>query len=355
MSQWMITEELFHDSQRVIIDETINQKVLAVFGPPGSGKTLVAVYYLRKLLRKNESAVLIVFTHILHRFIQSGLETLELPLSNAVLAYNFFKNSKTFGYLIVDEFQDFPLNEKMKERAGTKSGSLTEYIDRAEKGLLLAGDLRQRIYQNKESLRWETKDLKMEIDCYCEKESRVLAFDYRILQEHFRLPKAITDVAAALLPAAEAEKLRNHTLNEDASAQVWKVKSPTAADKASIIKKVVVNRGFTSVGVLVWNISEGEKIMNSLRNVGLKVYDCLSQDGKKSVDFNDKTIKIMNVHSAKGVQFDCVFLPFGEKNVDKPELAYVAVTRPLKMLGILYSEKLASPFLEISEEILPHL
>lgn len=351
MSQWMISEALFHDSQRVIIEENINQKILAVYGPPGSGKTLIAVYYLRKLLRQNESAVLIVFTNVLHRFIQSGLETLELPLSSAVLAYNFFQHSKKFGYLIVDEFQDFPLNQEMRVYAGTESGSLTEYIDRAEKGLLLSGDLRQRIYLS----HWETEDLIKEIANHCQNTSKIISYDYKILQEHFRLPKAITDVAAALLPAAEAEKLRDYTLNEDASAQAWKMKASTVADKASIIKRVVANRGFTSVGVLVWNMSDGEKIKVALINAGLKVSECLSQNGKKNVDFNDKTIKIMHAKSAKGVQFDCVFLPFGERNVTPRELAYVAVTRPINMLGILYSSEFAAPFMEIPEEILPHL
>ena len=352
MSHWMISPELFNDNQRKLINSSIDQKVLVVTGPPGSGKTLVAVYYLRKLYRKegNRSARLIVFTHVLRRFIQSGLEELELPPDMTVLSTQFMRlSNRTFDYLIIDEFQDFHL----ENGSDVIGGTIQQYLGCINKGMLMTGDGRQRIYPNIPS--WRRTDLAAAISQYGSIRSRGFQMLVRELQEHYRLPKAITDVAASLLPQEEAEKLCSYWNNEDAEAQTWKLRSFNTLAKAKYIRDIVVNRGFTSVGILVWYSNQGNSIIAAFKELGIDVHSCLTNEGKSTVDFNDHVIKVMTVHSAKGVQFDCVFLPFGETVPPRRSHAYVAVTRPVKMLGILYSGNLASPFKEIPSTILPEL
>jgi DNA helicase IV len=348
MSQWMISKELFNDSQLKLLQVPLDGQVLIVVGPPGSGKTLVATHYLKKLLKKDEeSAALIVFTHVLLRFIQSGLEELDIPMGKAKLAYSYANNGfEKRDYLIIDEFQDFPLDEKGRQHASLQSGSMETFLAGARKGVLLSGDTKQRVYNG---LGWSFSEL-----------DKVNGFSKSIreLREHYRLPKAITDAAAALLPDHEAEKIRQWSLNEDVEAQAWKkIISPANGDieKAKHIYSVVKNRGFRSVGVLVWKNYEGERISKALAQVGAKVHMCLDKNGKQQVDFNDSAIKILTVKSAKGVQFDSVFIPYGENCPSVEQEAYVAVTRPLKMLGILYCNRLAAPLNKIPAELLPEL
>ena len=350
MSYWMISSELFNDSQRQLLQVPLDNQAVIVVGPPGSGKTLIATHYLKKLLRKDgESAVLIVFTHVLLRFIQSGLEELGIQMGKAKLAYHYANGTATqYNYLIVDEFQDFPLDEEEREHAELMSGSMETFLSGARKGVLLTGDTRQRVYNG---LEWNFSDLK-----------KVIGFSTTIreLMEHYRLPKAITDVAAALLPPDEAAKIRQYALNDDSEAQSWKRNVATMngnADhaKAKCIFDIVRNRGFRSVGVLVWRREEGDRIQKALEKVGARVHSCLDSSGKKQVDFNDSSIKILTVKSAKGVQFDSVFLPYGDNVPSSGQEAYVAVTRPLKMLGILYFSKLASPLDMIPDSILPEI
>lgn len=352
MSQWMISTELFNDTQQRLINVSIDQKVLVVIGPPGSGKTLVAVYYLRKLFRKGiTSTGLVVYTNVLRRFIQSGLEELELPPDMAVLSSQFSGrlHNQIYDYLIIDEFQDFPLEYEI----GVIGGTIQQYLGCVRKGMLLSGDSRQRIYRDFRF--WNRKDLAEAIRNYGNKASQGFGVDVRQLVEHYRLPKAIIDVAATLLPADEAENLQDNGYNEDAEAQSWKLRTSNNREKARYIRDIVVNRGFTSVGILVWNKYQGNAMLTEFNKIGFHVHSCLTSEGKQTVDFNDHVVKIMTIHSAKGVQFDCVFLPFGETSPKVNAHAYVAVTRPLKMLGILYQNNLASPFKDIPPKILPEL
>ena len=299
-----------------MLNFSLDEKIRVVIGPPGSGKTLLAVYYLRNLyLNKTGSVSLLIFTNVLHRFIQSGLEELELPVELAELAFEYNRQPKERDYLIIDEFQDFPLKEMLNRKS---SGAIGVFLNYTKKGMLLTGDGRQRVYDHC----WKRKELKNLLDIRATRNEQ-LESKISVLTQHYRIAKAIADVAAALLPLEEAEQLRKNTLNEDVEAQAWKRQLPNISEKAGYIKAVVRNRGLSSVGVLVWNKDQGEHIYRALFDAGASVFNCITTDGKKTVDFNDSTIKVMTVHSAKGVQFDCVFLPFGESEPYKRDLLYV--------------------------------
>ncbi|UKI24500.1 MAG: ATP-binding domain-containing protein [Bacteroidales bacterium] len=76
--------------------------------------------------------------------------------------------------------------------------------------------------------------------------------------------------------------------------------------------------------------------------------DC--RNSKDTLDFDSTNPKIMTYHSAKGLQFEAVFLPFIEnfEEVDEHgnssrKALYVAMTRTYRYLYVMYTDCLPSP------------
>ena len=81
-------------------------------------------------------------------------------------------------------------------------------------------------------------------------------------------------------------------------------------------------------------------------------------DGEKqnvsNLNFNTLVPKIMTYHSAKGLQFDIVILPQynGASDVESKKALYVAMTRTMRKLYVLYSTpELLSPLKEVPSHL----
>lgn len=70
-------------------------------------------------------------------------------------------------------------------------------------------------------------------------------------------------------------------------------------------------------------------------------YNSDAEDGRNVnlLDFNTLLPKVMTYHSAKGLQFDLVILPFynGATDDEERKTLYVAMTRTMHSLYVLYS------------------
>ena len=69
------------------------------------------------------------------------------------------------------------------------------------------------------------------------------------------------------------------------------------------------------------------------------------KEWRDTLNFKSGFPKIMTYHSAKGLQFESVFLPEyeGASNEDKRKALYVAMTRTWRDLYVLYSGALKAP------------
>lgn len=71
-----------------------------------------------------------------------------------------------------------------------------------------------------------------------------------------------------------------------------------------------------------------------------------------SLNFASTNPKVMTYHSAKGLQFETVFLPYIEKisgqDSDRKAL-YVAMTRTYRNLYVMYSQRLPFPLSNIDK------
>ena len=75
---------------------------------------------------------------------------------------------------------------------------------------------------------------------------------------------------------------------------------------------------------------------------------------KVRLDFKSSLPKLMTYHSAKGLQFETVILPFFEGATDKDarKALYVAMTRTYRFLYVMYSDNtLSEPLNKVPEHL----
>ena len=108
----------------------------------------------------------------------------------------------------------------------------------------------------------------------------------------------------------------------------------------------------TNVGILVYYNGQVEYIRDYFQSKGIPV-QWKTQD-EMDIDFKSTSPKIITWHCAKGLQFNDVFIPCcgldeykqyvnwpRDPMTEKIPALYVATTRPLENLYLIYSNKLA--------------
>ena len=115
----------------------------------------------------------------------------------------------------------------------------------------------------------------------------------------------------------------------------------------------LINGGLTDVGILVYYNGQVTAIKDYFLSKGIPV-QWKTQD-EMDIDFKSTSPKIITWHCAKGLQFNDVFIPYCGLNEYKQHVnwardpmtkkipaLYVATTRPLENLYLIYSDCLAS-------------
>ena len=114
------------------------------------------------------------------------------------------------------------------------------------------------------------------------------------------------------------------------------------------IKRIIQAQNLTDVGILVPHNEDVKSTYDAIKTLGGN-YELRYNDqedwhnSKDTLNFGSSNPKIMTYHSAKGLQFETVFLPnledYDDFN-DNRKALYVAMTRTYKNLYIMYSGKL---------------
>ena len=99
-----------------------------------------------------------------------------------------------------------------------------------------------------------------------------------------------------------------------------------------------------NVGILVPN---NDLVLSTMKSFNELQFPCEfkynagynDKRNRVTLDFTTNIPKLMTYHSAKGRQFETVFLPFYEGGTDKEarKALYVAMTRTYRFLYIMYS------------------
>ena len=347
---WIIEENKLDVQQRDFLNNVdINRKNVWIKGFAGSGKSILLAYTAKKVCTKSPSAsiLLIVFTQSLVEMFKSAFK--EIGLSVAVETYyKFMKDSSHYDYILCDEVQDLtPRILQAMNNRGTH--------------VIVAGDSNQSIYDRDPQWQEETVS-PSEI-------GRLINGDAFELGIIHRLSRSIIDAVQRFLPRMNIFSAKRDMTKSDTQIRLCEApseekevsyvieqatKAVNVGDTAAVLlpsaQKIIhfVNLNLNHAGKPAWGGATNQygKTDFGAMNVYLKENGLKMQyvgNGYGTFSENDRRIILMTYHSAKGLDFDNVFIPFANNNLYiSPDesiaktLFMVAMTRARKNLYISY-------------------
>lgn len=357
--KWLVPEnELDRDQRDFINSLAQNKSNRWVEGFPGSGKTVLLLYAAKNICVKEPKAsiVFIEFTHSLINMVEAAINELrsgnnfqEIPVQTY---YEFCKGTELYDYILCDEVQDLP------DRV------LSAMHRKARKQVFVAGDLNQSIF---------IKDPQLgEPTCSPEAIGSILNIPRRdTLHVIHRLTPTIIKAVNAFMPSMNIMQGRYSMMKTDTQIRVWKASNQTM-EADSIMKEALDSvRVDKSVGILfrhhanienfvnaylkqkrmpLWSVQKNKFgrpdyfiLNNHLKSLNIPMQYVGNKYGSFSSE--ESTITLMTYHSAKGIDFDKVFLPFKNQVPDsmsdiEKTLLMVAMTRSRQDLYISYTTSL---------------
>lgn len=333
LKEFNVGEDSLDSEQIGLIERELNKSMI-VAGCAGSGKSVIAMYKAQQIIDDGGDVILIAYTKSLNRYMQQGK-----ALTNNEERFYYHWQWKDAGrpsadYIIVDEIQDFSKEE------------VYEFINAARKCFFFFGDSAQSIYGGmKETL--SISDL-----------STVTGIDVSYLTSNYRLPKPVAKITQEYVgidvsPYADAiyqskEIALPHFVRfDDSEAQI------------DAIIQLIGKKNMKNVGILVPDNEQVLSLMKAFtdRNFACEFkYNAGFNDNRNRVtlDFSTQLPKLMTYHSAKGLQFETVILPFyvGATAKDSRKALYVAMTRTYRFLYVLYrGSYLQSPLQRVPEHL----
>ena len=331
---FFIRESELSDDQRQVINRRTDNSFI-VKGCAGSGKSILALWKAKQIQDEGKGSFLfVVFTKALKQYMSDGVSQIGIH-SSCIENYNqcfYWKKDADTGqwvqgdwkkdsydYLIVDEAQDFSQED------------ILLFKSKARKALLLYGDSAQQLYH---FIPGKTT-ISMDDMVYITK------FPTEQLVFNHRLPKKVARLAEYI--NSESDVLERRCQNEGTELpKIFEYR--TFEEQLDAIIQIIRNRNFEDVGILFRHNRDVERATAYFKAHGLPNVEAKINE---SIDLNFKSDnpKIMTYHSAKGLQFEAVFIPecTCSDNDDRNPL-YVAVTRTYQTLYIMHSGNLSSFF-----------
>ncbi len=334
----MIKESELDDDQIKVLTATLDKSCI-VSGCAGSGKSVLALIKAQRIQKeRGNDYEIIVYTKALCRYMESGRKA--LGLNNPFYYLHKWKRSwcdKQADYIIVDEIQDFTSEE------------IQGFINAARKNFFFFGDNAQSIYYD------PGRNVALEdIGYLLPQDNKPKMWE---LYRNYRLPiqvaRFVQYVGIDLNPFEESTY--KNAGGDDSIPHVLQYESPI--EQIEAIKRIIGDRLTDAAILLPLNkqVKEVGEILTSLEVNYEQKYnsDKYTQNAKDNLDFDTSNLKLMTYHSAKGLQFETVFLPLLEtSDVEaKRKALYVAMTRTYKQLYIMYSGNLPNVLANIPAEL----
>ncbi|HIP26377.1 MAG TPA: hypothetical protein EYG80_01850 [Flavobacteriaceae bacterium] len=349
---WMIkANQLDEEQNQFIFEKAKSKENIWIKGFAGSGKSILLVHTIVDKLKENPNATIcvVVFTHSLIQMFAAGMQELGIPDKNVWLKtyHQFIKDNISYEYIFCDEVQDLPKSVLENMKARTQQ-------------LILAGDSNQSIYTSDPSSN-EPTVTPSEI-------GNITNSNPYELNTIYRLTKSIIKTISSLLPEMNILSSKTDRTKKDISVRLCKGTSEhkeveyiiSQADEAiSVDESVVIILPthddilrFTNLVLGIKNKQQWElvtdrwgkkpdwKLLNnylSNNNVNIEYIGNGAGDLYNSVRLGKMIL--MTYHSAKGLDFDNVFLPFVSTSfsVRNKTIFMVGMTRSKKDLYLTYS------------------
>ena len=332
-----VETESMDEDQLDLIEDNIDKSMI-VAGCAGSGKSVIAMYKAQQILEAGGDVILIAFTKSLNRYMSQGKAN--------TLDKKFFyhwqwidQGMPSADYIIVDEIQDFEKEE------------ILQFIHAAKICFYFFGDTAQSIYK-------AFGKMTMTIDQI----SQMTGVAVSRLYNNYRLPKPVAKITQDYLGLDEKnDKVRDFSESLYLSKENALPVIMSCESKQEQINKIIsiINKNkYRNVGILVADNEMVIEIMNSFTSSKFACefkYNAGYNDSRNKDTLNFKTEhpKLMTYHSAKGLQFETVIIPFynGARNTDEKKALYVAMTRTYRNLYVLYDGKLQEPLKSVPERL----
>ena len=340
---WMVKEsELEKDDYEYRVLHAVLDKSCIVSGCAGSGKSVLALIKAQRIQRekKTDNYQIIVFTKALCGYMNAGRNDLGLS-KKFIYHWNFQKdNCPHSDYVIVDEIQDFDKEE------------IQQFIKATNKHFFFFGDTAQSIYNG-----LPKKDGTIKETLPVNRISGLVPFDMEFetfnLCHNYRLPlpvaKVVNYVGIGLPPF-------NENIYKSVEKEIPRIiRYENLEKQIDAIAQMILNKRVSDVGILVPH-NEDVKIVHEMLNERKITHELKYSNFPNSIetlDVSTENPKLMTYHSAKGLQFETVFIPNvvdkSEKESDRKAL-YVAMTRTYRNLYVMYSGNLPFPLSEVPRE-----
>lgn len=308
-------EVVLTNSQKEVLESEPN---VIIYGPAGSGKTFLTVLLAEKLKKLNPSAKIeiIVFTKALSKFIGEALKVRKIE---GVLVSHSNSTQKKVDYIILDEFQDFNIDTILK------------FKKNVDVGMYLLGDLNQQIYS------YFNNNKKLD-----EKNYSVLGFRVINLKETVRFSNNIFKFINDFFPL---NSINNNVLINEIKPKIFQSEN-IEIQNSLVVELVKLNTDNGDIGILLEDnhlVSETVEYFkkNNIKLDGYKFKD------DESLNFGKSKVNILTYHSAKGIEFDTIILPFFGSNYGKYglDLYYSVFSRAKVNIYIIYLHNFP-PFLK---------
>ena len=315
---WLPEKSSFDDEQNRIFDEILDDDGRSwwIKGYAGTGKTMLLAHLAIEYIAQGVDCVYVTYTHALKNLVIEAVASMGID-SDDLPVYTVDSMNAIGGVhdlVLVDEVQDLP-DKKIKK--------LLEHGER----FIFAGDLNQSIFLN---------------SAKPESIKRLLGNPKVVeLRDIYRLPEAISYASHLVYPEAESAEnalvdvVENSSVNlvacRSALREVeWvyqqalreaRAGSPSAIlfsrheELQDFVKKLCKSQGLNApppVGRLELGGGHDYAPINKfLKQQSLSLmYFGGAGGGDLKVASKSKTVLLMTLHSAKGLEFDSVFMPF---------------------------------------------
>lgn len=359
--KWMITEDKLGTDQVEVIDEIgkITDKPIWIKGHAGSGKSVLLLHSLADYLVKKPTAnvCVVVFTRALVDLLETGLKQIpklegkSIPvLTIYQLKYRIEKGISKYDAIFCDEVQDLPLEfiQSMK--------SVCDH-------LIIAGDAEQSIYNSVPI--WDQRPAtSKEIQDAIVPIEKKLGVIYRLTESVLKVLKKVFPSMLNDMPniAKVDTEIILYEANSDNNEQeikfCWKEIKQTNTLRASEVSAVLisshdaivefVNSVLRIEGIEIWQRVNAkdkkpdyEKMNSYLLSKGVPIMYVGNNYGSLTGADRDNKVVVMTYHSAKGLDFDYVYLPMVNDDMyihsNEDSLLLVALSRSKSGLFISYT------------------
>jgi superfamily I DNA/RNA helicase len=294
-------------SQSLVLESKPN---LIVYGPAGSGKTLLTILLAKKVKDENPDfkIEIRVFTKSLSKFIKQALEQRKIYDIEVSHYIDINKSYEEVDITIVDEGQDFYLDQ------------ILWISNRSKNGIYLLGDTNQDVYEfNKDGIRFHEVN-------------KELHFNEIYLDEVLRFTPSIDVFIKNIFP--NIKNIIPKNFYHDTKPKLYRCSD--FKDQALKIKSFLEITPIGTTAILVMTNNEVLTIKEKLNSVGLLI-NGFKHKTDDYLSTKENALNILTYHSAKGLEFDNIIMPNLEQgNNTNNNIYYVGFSRAKKNLALFY-------------------